>query len=245
MNGLQEIKKKFQYLARNVNLLIGIKKEKMQFKKNCEKCKKEFICYYEKSRFCSNICKKEKEGLKKFICPVCKKEFQPRWHGQIHCNIDCYAKSEKLKDEAKNSLLIKYNGVAKWREGTISKKFNNVGQFKKGIKPWNYNKDKEFLDLLIKIRKSKRCLEWKKKILERDNEIENSLHVHHLIPFRELIIKYQITTPEEAEKCKELWDTNLGVTITKGEHQIITNMERINKFTKGFIKSINKILQEK
>jgi len=91
----------------------------MKYKKICKNCEKEFICYYEKSKYCSNKCKIEKEGLELKICPKCKKEFKPTWHGQIHCNKNCYAKSLKLKKQAKNSKLIKNNKDNKYHLGYL------------------------------------------------------------------------------------------------------------------------------
>jgi hypothetical protein len=91
----------------------------MRFNKICKNCNKEYITYYEQSKYCSNKCLKELEGLKEKKCPVCKNKFKPINIKQIHCNIECYSKSEKLKEEAKNSHLINNNGQWKGNLGNI------------------------------------------------------------------------------------------------------------------------------
>ena len=44
------------------------------------------------------------------------------------------------------------------------------------------------------------------------------LEVHHIVPFSKLLKEYDIKTVEDALSCKELWDTNNGVTMFKDTH---------------------------
>lgn len=217
----------------------------VDYKKKCKVCGKEYNSYRDKSKYCSWECYQKDVKLERRKCPQCGKTFKPSWNGQIHCNIDCYAKSEKLKNNAKNSLLIKYNGVAKWRENTETKSFTNKGQFKKGKKPWNYKRDKEFKELVKKIRRSVPYLEWKKKILARDNRKGKSLHVHHLKPFNQILVDNKITNLDDTTTCDELWDLDNGITLTKGEHMIISLMERLKSFSPFFLRAFEHLLKEK
>ena len=53
------------------------------------------------------------------ICPSCKKVFKTERESKIYCNHECYSKSEKLKENSKNSSLIKNNSENKWHLGHI------------------------------------------------------------------------------------------------------------------------------
>ena len=82
--------------------------------------------------------------LKTKMCPVCDKEFQPTWHGQIHCNIKCYSLSPKLKEYAKNSKLItELTKNNTFRLGSHPE--SNSGSFKKGFVPWNKGKEVDYI----------------------------------------------------------------------------------------------------
>jgi len=196
--------------------------------------------------------KKNKRGKKYLlpkICPVCKKEFRPTWHGQIHCNINCYAKSEKLKRNASNSFLIKNNKLAKWREGTGGKSFQNKTTFKKNdirlIGKKNVNWKDGISTLASKIRRIKEYLYWKSAILERDAENFKNLQVHHLIPFNKILEDNNIKSIEEARNCEALWDLNNGVTLRKAEHNIITQLERIKSgHSKAFLNILEEVLKK-
>ncbi len=85
-----------------------------------------------------------------------------------------------------------------------------------------------------KIRRTPKYKEWRQKIIDRDKETGKVLQVHHLKPFTQILRDNKIETIEQAFACKELWDLDNGVTIRKGEHQILTLIERMKSFTKGF-----------
>jgi hypothetical protein len=98
----------------------------MRIEKECANCKRKYIAYVESSKYCSNKCKYKIEGIKERECPVCKNKFKPKSNrDQIHCNIQCYSKSDKLKEEARNSYLIECNKEKKWNVGHIKE---NVGR---------------------------------------------------------------------------------------------------------------------
>ena len=87
--------------------------------KKCPICGKNYETYREDSIYCSKECYNKATILKNKICPVCKNEFKPGNSKQIYCNLDCYSKSEKLKEEARNSHLIKNNGQWKGNLGNV------------------------------------------------------------------------------------------------------------------------------
>jgi len=97
---------------------------------------------------------------------------------------------------------------------------------------------KELNKLCLQIRKCDKYKAWRDTILDRDKETLKDLQVHHEDPFRDIILRNNITTVKDAEKCKELWKINNGITITKGEHRILSLLERYKYHTKGFFKAI-------
>lgn len=103
---------------------------------------------------------------------------------------------------------------------------------------------KELNKLCLKIRKCDKYKVWRQAVLDRDNETLKNLQVHHKDPFRDIILRNNIKSVEDAEKCKELWDVSNGITITKGEHRVISLIERCKYHTKGFFKAMNQLLKE-
>jgi len=71
-----------------------------------------------------------------------------------------------------------------------------------------------------------------------------SLQVHHITPFREILLKHNIKSVEDAEKCRELWIVKNGATLTQGEHRILSLIERCRYHTTGFFEAIDKLLLE-
>jgi hypothetical protein len=109
------------------------------------------------------------------------------------------------------------------------------------------------------IRRNKKYLKWRQKILQRDcpdcskeEAKRQKLQVHHLTPFNEILLRNNIKNTAEAMRCEELWDINNGIVLRKGEHRVITLIERQKTITPGFIqylknlsKELNKILKKK
>ena len=104
-------------------------------------------------------------------------------------------------------------------------------------------KPKELKKLAGQIRRSPKYLEWKQKILNRDHLNLKSPNVHHRKPFKTILIDNHISTLKEAEKCKELWDLENGITIGRGEHRILSLLERIKTITPGFRIEIEEFLR--
>jgi len=103
---------------------------------------------------------------------------------------------------------------------------------------------KELNKLCLKIRNCDKYKAWRQAVLLRDDEKLKNLQVHHKDPFRDIILRNKISSVEDAENCKELWRLDNGITITRGEHQILSLIERYKYHTKGFFIAIEQLLKE-
>lgn len=106
-------------------------------------------------------------------------------------------------------------------------------------------KPKEFKKLCGQIRRSKEYLEWKNKILLRDNLNLKSPNIHHKKSFNTILIENNIQTQADAKECKELWDLDNGITISKGEHRIVSLLERMKYNTPGFLQILKEYINKK
>ncbi len=103
---------------------------------------------------------------------------------------------------------------------------------------------KELNKLCLKIRQCDKYKVWRQVVLDRDNETLKNLQVHHKDPFRDIISRNSILSVEDAENCEELWDIDNGITITKGEHRILSLIERYKYHTKGFFTAMAQLMRE-
>ncbi len=109
----------------------------------------------------------------KKICPVCKKKIEAKRNNQIYCNIVCYSLSDKLRECAKKSVMIKNNAIKKYHKGhmhsetTKARIRNNPNRysFSSGKDNPGRNKSKE---TILKI-KEKRLHQ---KVLKKDTKPE-------------------------------------------------------------------------
>jgi hypothetical protein len=69
---------------------------------------------------------------------------------------------------------------------------------------------------------------WRKANLQRDkftcqlcSKTNCKLNVHHIIPFSNLLDKYNLSTIEEVEQSDELWDVSNGITLCLNCHKKI------------------------
>lgn len=105
--------------------------------------------------------------------------------------------------------------------------------------------DKKQLNrLCLKIRQCNKYKAWRQSVLDRDGETLKDLQVHHKDPFRDIISRNNILSVENAENCEELWNIDNGITITKGEHRILSLIERYKYHTSGFFIAIKELLKE-
>ncbi len=101
---------------------------------------------------------------------------------------------------------------------------------------------KEFKKLQGQIRRSAKYLIWKKKVLRRDKLNLKRPNVHHKKSFKQILVENNIQTKEEAYKCKELWDVDNGITISQGEHRIVSLLERMKNNTPGFLQILEEYI---
>jgi len=90
--------------------------------------------------------------------------------------------------------------------------------------------------LKLKIRNTTKYLNWRLSILKRDNFAccichasvkENKslrLEVHHARTFDEICKENNVSTVEQALECKDLWDTNNGVSICYRCHKHVESL---------------------
>lgn len=70
------------------------------------------------------------------------------------------------------------------------------------------------------------------------------VNVHHMKPLSTILKENNITTVEQAMECDAVWDLDNGVAITKGEHYLISLMERYKRNSKGFFVLLKQYIEE-
>ncbi len=90
---------------------------------------------------------------------------------------------------------------------------------------------------------------WRQGVLQRDVKnypiIKRGMQVHHITPLGKLLKQLNISTVEDAKLCAELWDIKLGRALTKGEHYIVSLMERKKEVSGGLIEAIKETIDAK
>lgn len=107
-------------------------------------------------------------------------------------------------------------------------------------------KTQELKRLISKIRRHPKYKKWRSKVLHQDGwtDKDKNIQAHHKKEISKLIEKYGIKDVEDAIKCTELWKTSLGITLSRGEHFIMTKLRRYKYLTEGFIKLLEEWLAE-
>lgn len=100
--------------------------------------------------------------------------------------------------------------------------------------------------LIRKLRKHPQYLKWKEKVLKRDgwSKKDKGIQVHHLVEISTLLHDNDVKSVEAALKCETLWLIDLGITLTRGEHFIMTKLRRYKYLTEGFITILETWLNE-
>lgn len=141
--------------------------------------------------------------------------------------------SEKMKDK-KNSLGYKHTEEWKKRTGELVKARKiPFRSNQKGSQHWNWQGGKS--PISDRYRDMKEYLDWRSFCFQRDSwtcqtcQSRKPIIVHHIIPFSELLKTYKINSLDMARFCKQLWDTNNGVTLCtdchKSAHQQMRRMK--------------------
>jgi len=125
---------------------------------------------------------------------------------------------EKMKQTLKGRKCPWMIGHIPWNKG---KSLEAI----KGENHWNWKGGKTTLKQ--KIRGIGKYLEWRSRVLKRDNYHcqkcgkQEILEIHHIIPLSKILKEFNIKSTEQAINCKELWDINNGVTLCLNCHMKI------------------------
>ena len=112
-----------------------------------------------------------------------------------------------------------------------------------GEKNWNWKGG--LSKLRNRIRAMPEYIQWQNKIFKKEG-IKNrkGLQVHHLKELHKIIEENKIIDINQARECKELWDIDNGVVLKKGEHYVITILNRFNIISKGFILYLRRYIKD-
>ncbi len=118
--------------------------------------------------------------------------------------------------------------------GIASKGKHSPNEFKKGHTPWNkgvYGEDNVLFDknsvtpLRKLVEQLPQYMEWRKKVLERDNfqcvncGVGGNLEIHHILPFKDIVIEYSLKTTKDAVNCSILWGIDNGIALCNSCHR--------------------------
>lgn len=102
--------------------------------------------------------------------------------------------------------------------------------------------------LLYSIRACKKYDEWKKAILKSSFPqyplVPKTVQVHHLKKVMNILKENNIETLDEALNCQELWSLSNGTVLLKGEHMIISALERHKWVSVGFLTFLKEWITE-
>lgn len=98
--------------------------------------------------------------------------------------------------------------------------------------------------LLYAIRNSDRYQKWRDAVCAKHgiSPTYKGIQIHHLITIVSILKANSVYSFEDALKCEELWNIDNGVPLMKGEHYIISCMERRKRISKGFVTLIEQWL---
>lgn len=136
--------------------------------------------------------------------------------------------SEETKEKLRKALKGKYVGEKHWG-------------WKGGRRNWRLRQP-----LLYALRSSAEYIKWRKFALLHlvHNPKAKGIQIHHLKKVTDILKENNIKTLDEALNCKALWDLNNVVFLAKGEHYVISCLERHKKVSVGFIKFLKVFIKE-
>lgn len=97
--------------------------------------------------------------------------------------------------------------------------------------------NKQIVDEKLKLHQAIRHLDeyskWRMAVMTRDGfrdvvtqSVGGSLDVHHIVSFVDIIESNHISSLDDAINCKELWDIDNGITLSKESHKQLHAMIR-------------------
>ncbi|MCK4686646.1 MAG: hypothetical protein KAT66_00790 [Candidatus Lokiarchaeota archaeon] len=155
---------------------------------------------------------------------------------EAHKGLIPWMKGKKHTEETKEKIRIavKNNPTRYWLGKKRSKEtIDKIRKAHTGIKlPRQLGKNNPnwkggVSKLSDKIKKSLEYKYWREKVFKRDNytcqkckKKGGIIHPHHIKSFALILKENNITTLEQALKCKELWNTDNGQTLCKDCHKL-------------------------
>ena len=173
------------------------------------------------------------------ICFDCKKELKYRysWKKEPRCR-ECWSRSRMGKNHPRWTGKNVKMSDGKYRQPCIVCS-GETGDYysvmckscRKGALHHAWRGGTSTLSQSIRALPENR--QWIRQCMYRDNwmcrecgiipKTANSLQVHHLKSFASIIKEKGIVTVDKAKECKELWDTDNGVTLCVGCHKLTEN----------------------
>lgn len=220
----------------------------------CVVCGKTFKTYPSRikrgdPKYCSMECYQIAHSAHEtHICPTCGKPFVVQLYivregrGK-YCSKSCYDIAQTGSGNPMYGKPQSEEWAMKHGAGIRGEKHYNYGKhlpldvrIKIGAnnkRENNHNWKGGFTPLKTQIRNCFKMMEWRREVFKRDDytcqvsgQYGGSLHAHHIVKLSILLAAYNIKTLEEAENCKELWDINNGLTVSKIVHQMIHRKRR-------------------
>jgi hypothetical protein len=105
--------------------------------------------------------------------------------------------------------------------------------------------------LLYAIRTSEKYVMWREAVLKEQVPtypcIPKDINVHHQHKVTDIVKQYRIKSLVDALACDALWDVSNGVVLTRGEHSIVTDIERYcaRNVSVGFIRALETFLKDR
>lgn len=190
--------------------------------KDCLGCgKKMFLSPWEiKRKFCSHRCDKDlriKNRVEKLtkLCDVCGATFIAGRTTFRFCSAVCRGKN----------LSVKFKGRPCYRP---------KDSYVKGAAhpAWKGGKASSIQELREKCRSLQEYKDWHSAVLRRDGwkcvlcGHDRNLEVDHIISFKKIVTKFQLTDTVMALACAELWDLDNGRTLCQPCHKKTPNYGR-------------------
>lgn len=188
------------------------------YKFKCIECNGDSTSRKSKSKFCSSKCSNKHHSKKEVtkICPECGKNWKTLYYSRnktVFCSYSCSTKnrwkSYDLKERSEIANKISISHKKGYKSGKIQKRYGQKSPNWKG----------GLTKLSQRIRTSKKYVSWRQDVFIRDNFCcvvcgdHGFLNADHIKPFSFIIKENKISTLQEADKCKELWDLENGRTL--------------------------------
>lgn len=166
-------------------------------------------------------------------------------HNNVHHTLEALEANrlahlnKKASQQTRELMSIAHSGQTPWNKGIPSSEEAKKNQSKalkgktrtmetrknmSGKRNHNWKGGVSELDKAI--RELPEMYIWKYNVMKRDDFRDcftgirgnHNLEVHHIKPLAIIIQEYNIKTIEDALNCKELWDTDNGVTMFRESH---------------------------